>query len=120
MKTTILVLVTGFALNVSAESIYRCQFSSDRKDKEPFVMTGHIVASKDDDTTYLTLQPPSSTRLPYEARTLITADGYNPMTIHPRGNTVTTVARGELHGQGNQVRYVDSEGAEFILSCVQK
>jgi len=120
MKTLILILAMGLSVHASAESLYRCEFTSERENREPFVMTGHIIASNKEDTTYLTLQPPISTDLAFDARVLITAgegEGFNPMTLHPRGNTATTVAHGELHGASGQISYVDEKGSKFVLSC---
>lgn len=120
MKNLIFTLAVGLGVQANAGDLFRCQFTSERKEQEPFVMTGHIFASSSEDRTYLTLQPPSSVELPFEARVLITGGefgGDNPMTIHPRGNTVSIVVHSELHGNGNEIVYVDMKGNRFALKC---
>lgn len=92
------------------------------KGQEGFVMTGHILASDGEDTTYLTLQSPLPASIPLEARTRVTAGGgtgYNPMSIHPRGDTVHKLALGELHDDGIELGHVDSEGKTYALKCLK-
>jgi hypothetical protein len=120
MKLSILIVMMAVAAEANAKGIYRCQFSSDRKAHEPFVMTGHIVETDSGENTYLTLQPPSSADIPFDARVLMTnfeGESYNPMAIHPRGNTVSTVAHGELQGPAQEIQYVDPRGNKYILRC---
>ena len=123
MKLAIMVLGLGFFAEVNATQLYRCQFTIERVGKEPHQLTGHILASDKEDITYLTLQPASSTDINIDARVLITGGrfgGYNPMTLHPRGETVYTVASGELHDNGNQIEFIDASGTQYSLSCLKE
>lgn len=130
-----LVALIGFpALILGATEvpqIYRCEYRATKPDGRVFTMSGNIILSDVDTSspsnTYLTLEPPKVSGIDITARVLITywTDNggyyYNPMTLHPRGNTAAPIASALLSGNEQELAYVDSEKkTSYRLNCKQR
>lgn len=103
--------------------IYKCKYRIERPGREDFIMSGNIIANdviSEEDATYLTLAPPQTTNINIHARVLITADDYNPMSLHATGKTATPFAIVELKGNGNEVSHKDSAGVLHVLQCLKR
>ena len=101
----------------------RCVYEVTRPGKTPFIMSGHLIADDavgaQTSATYLTLQPPTVTGIKIDARVLITIHDYNPMKLHPRGDTVRAVAAGQIKGDRQEISFTDAEGNSYRLGCMK-
>jgi hypothetical protein len=114
----------------NAPQIYHCEFSVTPQVGDAFTMNGNIVlgdvGTSSDNSTYLTLEPPETSGIDVTARVLITywTDNggyyYNPMTLHPRGDTAKTLASAALSGNEQQLHYADSKNTNYLLDCKLK
>ena len=105
---------------------YHCEYRLERAGGKVFTMNGNIetadATTRPGGATYLTLEPPHVSGLDVTARVLITywTDNgtyfYNPMTLHPRGDTAHVLASAELTGDGNTVTYQEGD-ATYTLTC---
>ena len=107
--------------NLDSLAIYHCEYRIDQGNKS-FVMSGNLVPSDASSSvnheTYLSLEPPKVSGINITARVLIGADNYNPMTLHPRGDTVKVLASAILSGGRQQLKYVDpATKASYALDC---
>jgi hypothetical protein len=111
---------SSFASELTA---YRCEYTAELSGKKPFRMTGNLIASDveaGEAATYLTLQPPGVTGIKLDARILVTNTGYNPVTLHARGQTSTLVASTELKDDGAEITHRESDGSSYKLKCSRR
>lgn len=113
------------ALATDNSQIYRCSYRVVAPNKDIYVMTGNIIPSdvnhSDNGITYLTLAPNELSKVALEARILFTADGYNPITLHKPGRSVTTLAYSVIElGQEGVLGYTDENGIYYKVHCVPK
>ncbi len=118
-----LTMIYGAAAraNGSDQPSYQCQYRINHMG-QIFTMTGTISATdaeaNEAGAAYLTLEPPTTMGIPVTARVLITKDNYNPMTLHPRGDTANTFALALLKGDEQVLSYADHDGkSNYLLSC---
>lgn len=125
MKTLFfLALITIGANGFADESgiIYKCEYRIVQPNKPIFSMTGNILPDDakvaDNSTTYLTLAPNTLSGIALEARILFTSDGYNPITLHRPGQSVTTLASTTITlGEPGQLGYRDENGVSYSVMC---
>lgn len=122
---SLLTVLTSVAAETSPlQNAYRCEYKIDRPGKESFVLVGSITGSDAldlaDPVTYLTLQPPSSVGIGVDARILITGWNYNPIHLHPRGDTVTVLAHADMQDDRQELAYTDAAGVKYLVTCVRR
>jgi hypothetical protein len=118
--TALLVSIASTGNANETKTIYRCDYTIEELGKPSFTMSGNIIKShfeSEYDAIYLTLQPTTSSGINLDARILITGEDYNPMTLHPRGDTVHALARTELKGERSEISYKDANGVSYSLKC---
>ncbi|MEM7645476.1 MAG: hypothetical protein AAF203_01090 [Pseudomonadota bacterium] len=112
---SILITTSAFA-GQNAIQETECTLQILKEGKQPYILHGSIREKTGFD--YLTLEPNTVSGAKFSARVLLTGN-YDPVTIHPRGNTVNTVARGDL-AQSDEVslEYYDSANkTDYFLYC---
>lgn len=100
-----------------------CIYSVERPfPKINFTMTGYARISNlvKNGQSYLTLEPPSVSGIKISARILLTryfSVNYFPVSLHPRGNTVFTVASDRLEGKPSvELNHLEDDN-KYKLVC---
>lgn len=124
ISTLVLAVISVPALASQPEQIFKCTYTVAQADKKPFVMTGNIIPDdaigSETNATYLTLQAPISTDIKLDARILFTGWNYNPITLHPRGDTAGSVAHTEIKGDSAELNHVDEQGVSYHVKCERR
>ena len=112
-----LVSVQAFASGEIAQEV-DCKLEIINYNKSPRTYTLFGSIKEKTGLDYLTLEPNSSSGAQFSARILLTGD-YDPVTLHPRGNTVNTVARGDLAKTDEvHLTYFDeANDTNYVLDC---
>lgn len=130
--TAMLATVIGLSAQAAPDEkqIYHCEYSINQAGKL-FTMSGNIVpgdaTTEPNSETYLSLEPPEVSGIDVTARILITywTDNgnyyYNPMTLHPRGNTAKILGSALLTGSEQQLIYEDQKNnSSYSVFCKLK
>ena len=125
MKTILMILTTSLLAQASFASVYTtydCQLRVAREGKQDFLMKGIIRLRNDgkNETSYLTLEPPSVSDIPVTARVLLTRfDGslYHPMTLHPRGETYDYLAHVDIQSDPVGRLSYEENGQKYSFVC---
>lgn len=125
MKNLLLLLsINLFAVNgfTSDRITFDCQLRVSQEGQSDFLMKGLIRINDEgrDETSYLTLEPPSSVGIPVTARVLLTrfqGNDYFPMTLHPRGDTAVYIEHGTLEGKDVERLELEQDGFKYHLVC---